>query len=485
MLHADHEIVSEALTAISKEVMRQNELGLARAEAAVDFDGVGSMPERMHRVLSALSEGLRCLGLRPDMAALGVFPFVDRRSGDPRPALLFYSDQQGGADIRYGRRYVFQVDVRSQVSAPEEQVLQAFAADMNELCARIQPGRRWDLIAAPYYVRQWSNKGEFDVDQQIFSRFYHCGSLLAPTWPWLSSQTTSEPFIQRLVLLAGVPGGAHNAMAVERHAPALDSGIRCALGAFLSSAGINAEENAILFAQRVAAHSLLRAHEIANETRFLLDQQRQLQFALGPGNRPQDAADLIVSFRKRFEWLLENVNRLQGTGADAGLETLDWRQMIDLWWRDRSWEQHGPMLRHRDHVGAEMYINFDKVASDIYLSFVPAYFDRLLDILSRNVFDSWEGWDGPKVIELSAEQRNGSVVLFYRSTGEPIDPEKLPRLFREVVSSKKGRSRGTGLWAIGLAFSSHGLPYPIVHNLEDMRGTTGVQFEIVFPVARH
>jgi hypothetical protein len=491
------DFAGNTLNAINKEMMRLNELGLARANAAVDFDGVGTMPERMDRMLSALAEGLACLGISPVMATLGIFPVIDRSK--TIPAMLFYSHQGGSDDSTFGRRYAFQHEARPQsYRLNDEEILTAFVGQLRDLVGKTSEGRgvALDIVAAPYYVR--SSGSDFNIEDHIFSRFYYCGPLSTPTWPWLGSpQVEGREFLQKLVLYLLVPRANDSQAIVDRHGAILDSCVRNALGAFLSSAGVNAEENSILFAQRVACHSLLRAHEIANETRELLAIQLDLQDAFSTKVSDGDKQKILMSFRESFERLLEDVNRLQGTGEDASLKPIDWRRVIELWCRARKWraDANGVLVRHslghneQFMTGAELRLDFTGVAAGVSLLFVPAYLDRVLDILTRNIADAWKPipekrpeWSGPKIIEISARQRNGSLVLVCRSTGPKIPPTRIQRLFREVVKSDTP-GKGTGLWALGLAFCSHGLPYPVIRNLDEWEGSTGIEIEMTFPVA--
>ena len=470
--HVATDTVGNALIAINKEMMRQNEIRLAYSNVAVDFDGVGTMPERMDRMFLAIATGLEKLDLKPSMAALGAFPILDR-SDTVRRALLFHSNLDEKDPARYGRRYAFPLEAQMQSQATDDEILNTFVEQLRDVLKGKGTSSRdeFDVIAAPYFVRPWSgSSSQFEVEDQVFSKFSYCGSSLAPTWPWLA-EVSAQPFVQRLVLLLLIPKRPINRAAFERHAPVLDAGFRYALGAFLSSAGVNADENTILFAQRVAAQSVLRAHEIANLTRFLLQQQNTLDEMMSEGASDSETALVIQSFRKRFEWLLEVINRLQDTGSDANLETLNWRQIIESWSQDRRW-QAGPngQLVHSEIRGAELRLNFTEVESNIYLSFVPVYFDRLLDILQRNTFDAWQinengnnnKWQGPKIIEINTRQKNGSyVVLTYRSTGPEIDPEKIQRLFREVIEDLINRespeARASGVWAL----HSVRMDYPI------------------------
>jgi hypothetical protein len=484
------DIVGDVLAAVNKEMMRQNELRLAQSNVAVDFDGVGTMPERLDRLFLAISSGLSCLNLKPALIALGAFPIFDR-SETVRSAILFYSTLNEGDPTRYGRRFAFQSDARSQLQTSDGELLDAFAEQLRSVLKASSPGAL-DILAATYFVRPWVNSGSlFDVQRQVLCEFHSCGSLSAPTWPWIAA-TSGQSFVQRLVFFLVIPGDSATRSSFELHKTVLNGAFRFALGAFLSSAGVNADENTILFAQRVAAQSVLRAHEIANLTRFLLKQQNTLDQLMSDNAPPNDIAVVIQTFRKRFDWLLEVTNRLQETGSDANLEVLNWRKIIEQWSQDRQWRSEGDgRMRHSHIPGAELHLNFDQVKPNAYLSFIPAYFDRLLDILQRNTFDAWEvdektwqaKWSGPKVIRLTASQKNGSyIMLNYESTGPEIDPENVQRLFREVVESRKpGKSRGTGLWGLGLAFSSHGLPYPVARNIKGV----GVEFVMAFPLVEN
>jgi hypothetical protein len=112
------DLCGKALNAINEEFMRQNELGLAQGAAKVDFDGVGTMPERMHRMILALARGFECLSLSPSLCALGVFPIEDR-TDKTRRALLFYSNVADGNTAKYGRKYAFEGEARPR-SHPSE-----------------------------------------------------------------------------------------------------------------------------------------------------------------------------------------------------------------------------------------------------------------------------------------------------------------------------------------------------------------------------
>lgn len=487
------DLCGQALNAINEEFMRQNELGLAQTATKVDFDGVGTMPERMHRMLLALSSGFDRLGLNPSLCALGVFPILDRDK--TRPALLFYSNVAEGSAAKYGRKYAFEGEARARTRDLELEILGAFSVQLKELCraAGLDAGRAYEIVAAPYYVKPSSIAG-FSVDDVVFCKFYYCGTLADPKWPWYGSDVAPENPLQQLVLFALVPAKPSNRTAVDKHRGILDLAFRNALGAFLSSAGVSAEEKSILIAQRVAAHSLLRAHEIANETRNLTSLDTKLSLAKLRNAPPAELAEIITAFGARFKQLQSAVRRLQGKGTDTDLMKIDWRDVVDQWCEARNFVRSGSatfvlaenLTDDEAHIrGMQIHLSFGGVAGNVYLCFVPAYLDRILELLYRNVVEAWKtsNWQGPKLIELAARRSNGSNFIFsFRSTGPEIEKTKLPRLFREVVGSDETPGRGTGLWSLGLAFSSHGLSYPVARNLDDISGTTGVEIEMAFPL---
>ena len=82
--------VTRMLRAINSQVMRSNELSLARSHTIVDFDSVGTTAERMDAMLSAICEGLKTVGLAPTAAGLGIFPGADD-DGNKYGTLLYYS----------------------------------------------------------------------------------------------------------------------------------------------------------------------------------------------------------------------------------------------------------------------------------------------------------------------------------------------------------------------------------------------------------
>ncbi len=113
------------------------------------------------------------------------------------------------------------------------------------------------------------------------------------------------------------------------------------------------------------------------------------------------------------------------------------------------------------------------------------YFSKLLDNLYRNARRFWVDDQGSKKLQnisITARAENGSaMVLEYGNEGREVPAEMLPKLFRVPVSSRMGDVKnGLGLWAVGMALNSNGIPYPRVRNVKG----TGPLFIFEFPIHR-
>ena len=260
------DLSGQALNAINEEFMRQNELGLA--QSATKSISTASAP--------CLNECIECR-LRSQAASL-VSTCVRRcvhwasfrywTGTQPGRRYCFIPSVAEAPDAKYGRRICVRRRGPPSYARPRtgnsQRFLLAIEGTVQE--HRAEPATRLTKLSQLRITSSPTPLRDFASTTSYFASSTIVALSAAPNWPWYGSGVAPGNPLQQLVSFALVPARPDNRAAVEKHKAILDLAFRNALGAFLSSAGVSAEENSILIAQRVAAHSLLRAHEIANET---------------------------------------------------------------------------------------------------------------------------------------------------------------------------------------------------------------------------
>lgn len=477
------------LDRVNSQIMRSNEMDLARSRAIVDFSSAGSLPDRVAGLGRSFAEGFRILGSEMIGFSMAAFPKAgDMLQGDQIVTTL-------GGESPPHRSIILPRDDEYIASLTRSNLLKRLeragerAADYDDFA--------WvELI---YFVREADalNEEEFNVESAVEARWKTLGPSVEGDiwWP------PCEQFLQRLSFILVFKREGFDEF-FRAYGNGLEPLVKHQVGAFLSTLGLSTDEASNLHTQRVAAHVLLRSHELANDFRFLNVTDGIVARVLEGRKLTTDDQDALRELSVRLKRALSNCSAIIGGDGESPMTTPTfWRTAFDGWLvgshvvEDPRNVGQGPWRgipgRARTPVEWEFSLKTNDALDLNMIPFGEYYFGKLLDNLLRNAQDRYIEWTDrpakPLKVQLSVSADNGDLVMKVSNSGPPIRPELLYKLFRTRLSdadrAKAGqasKSGGYGLWSLGLALRSNGLSLPQIENTAH-----GPVFTFRFPVVKH
>lgn len=490
----------QACDAVSEEIMRQNEYALITYDAAVDFDESGALAERVERLIEGLKKGFRKAGVEILSANFAVLPFKSADGINKQGILVTTNENQTTMATKYEQR-LFPTDI-----VDVRDFLKACLQDVHEKEAANIKDDKISYLQMPYFVKKktdqdWSKLDSldvFDVNDWVFGDLsYYDESSEQTTWPELidTSDRVYGGFAQRMVFTFATSGGDSARKLAENEI--FKSRIRHLVGAFLSTIGSSVDELAIKHARHQAAYSVLRSHEISNKLRSAGTLQKAIEKVLrSQGSSPielQGAVEELAQYRET----LPEIEKLWNTFVGGNIfdrESVPFITAISKWlkanynresrsenkdtWRINTFKSKNSATQHSFVV---------RIAGEVLdenprVKFYVPYITRILSNLVDNSLCAWQ--NAPKAVgggnmpalelDIFFDEKKYYLELEFRDNGPGIDRKHIPMLFRQRIVNDDNRSdeyvnsfggHGIGLWALGMALTSFGHPYPEVGNI--------------------
>jgi hypothetical protein len=479
----------QILDAINLEIMRSNEHELGTSEAIVDFETMGQFPERIGGLFAALRHGLRKAQVEVLGVTLLIMPYR-METGTTDPQMVLWSCVK---EARWGAKFSGD-DKRACQKA-----IDAACKEANVQCS----GPDAHVIQVPYFVKAPDTtylKEAYPVERLVFKTPFRYHTDSPEGCSWIQSHGPSD-YTQRF-LFTFVCKAPEQAITEIFFA---DDGayISHLIGAFFSWVGVAADEVTRFQVERMASFQLLRTHQLGNklaEIFFKFEQEnfeilereiknpspeslRKIRKVLNDHRKDiDDLRDKIGQFsqvastvgakRGEFNWYVEFVHILDTLGAqstDGGLSYL------------AEGSTRFPSSTRFDLSGIQ------PETKNAHINFSKYHFPELIENLYKNAKRVWElpqnetyRKDHPQqTFRISSKLVNGNMELVFANEGPEISESLRPRLFKQPVPKEAHASagNGVGLWALGMAFSTFGLPLPKVENIPEF----GPSFIFTFP----
>jgi hypothetical protein len=476
------------LDSINLEIMRTNEHELGTTQAVVDFETMGQFPERIGGLFTALTAGLKKAGI--EMLGITLLILQSRtEAGTSDPLVVLWNARKGP---RWASKFAGD-DKRAAQKAVDAACLEAA-----EDCA----GPDHHIVQVPYFVKAPDgpySAANYPIETLIY-RVPHAYQIAAPDLTWLAEHPVSN-YTQRFLFTFVCKGPADAA----NHVFFADDGAYLShlMGAFFSWVGVAADEVTRFQVERIASFQLLRSHQLGNKLAeiFFKFERENLEILEEEGRNPtpesirkirrvlndhkrdiDDLRDKISQFsqvastfgakRGEFSWYPEFVHILETFGA----ETVDGGVIYTV---ESSTRWSSASLFDLSGIRPETVnaqINFSKY-----------HFPELIENLYKNAKRVWElpqnedlrRGASHQVFRVFSKMINGNMELAFANNGPEISDSLRSRLFRQPVPKEAQASagNGVGLWALGMAFTTFGLPLPRVENTPEF----GPSFIFTFP----
>lgn len=477
------------LDSINLEIMRSNEHELGTSEAVVDFETMGKFPERIGGLFDALREGLKRAQVEILGVTLLVLPYrLD--AGTTDPLIVLWSAAKGA---RWGTKFLGD-DKRACQKAVDGACKEA-----NVECS----GPESHIVQVPYFVKApgtYYAKEAYPVESLVFKNPYRYQTESPDGCAWIHSHGSSD-YVQRF-LFTFVCKAPEQAVTDVFFA---DDGtyISHLIGAFFSWVGVAADEVTRFQVERIASFQLLRSHQLGNKLAeiFFKFERENLEILDEEGRNPtpesikkirrvlndhrrdiDDLRDKIGQFsqvastfgakRGEFNWYVEFVHILETLGAKSADGGLTYVVEGSTRWSSAT---------HFDLSGIE------PVTKNAHINFSKYHFPELIENLYKNAKRVWELPQNEsyrknqpsQTFRIISKLVNGNMELAFANQGPEISESLRSRLFKQPVPKEAQASagNGVGLWALGMAFTTFGLPLPRVENIPDF----GPSFIFTFP----
>jgi hypothetical protein len=479
----------QILDAINLEIMRSNEHELGTSEAVVDFETMGQFPERIGGLFAALRQGLKKAQVEVLGVTLLIMPYR-METGTTDPLMVLWSCAK---EARWSAKFSGD-DKRACQKA-----IDAACKEGNIQCS----GPEAHVVQVPYFVKAPGTsylKEAYPVESLVFKTPFRYHTDSPEGCSWIQSHGPSD-YTQRF-LFTFVCKSPEQAITEIFFA---DDGayISHLIGAFFSWVGVAADEVTRFQVERIASFQLLRSHQLGNklaeiffkferENLEILDQEgrnptpesiKKIRRVLNDHRRDiDDLRDKIGQFsqvastfgakRGDFNWYVEFVHILETLGArstDGG--STYYVEGSTRWSTATQFDLSGIQPETKT-----AHINFSKY-----------HFPELIENLYKNAKRVWELPQHEsyrkgrpcQIFRISSKFVNGNMELAFANQGPEISDSLRARLFRQPVPKEAQASagNGVGLWALGMAFSTFGLPLPRVENIPEF----GPSFMFTFP----
>jgi hypothetical protein len=479
----------QILDSINLEIMRSNEHELGTSEAVVNFETMGQFPERIGGLFAALREGLKSAQVDIKGVTLLILPYRIE-AGTTEPLIVLWSGAKGS---RWASKFVGD-DKRACEKAVDAACREANVKNS---------GPEAHVVQVPYFVKapgaEYTGQA-YPVESLVFRNPYRYHTESPESCVWINSHSGSD-YVQRF-LFTFVCNAPENAI---REVFFADEGayISHLIGAFFSWVGVAADEVTRFQVERIASFQLLRSHQLGNKLAeiFFKFERENLEVLDEEGRNPtpesikkirrvlndhrrdiEDLRDKVGQFsqvastfgakRSEFNWYAEFVHILETLGARSADDGLTYSVEGSTRWSSATLF---------DLSGIE------RETKNAHITFSKYHFPELIENLYKNAKRVWELPQNEfsrknqpyQTFRVISKLTNGNMELAFANQGPEISDSLRTRLFRQPVPKEAQASAGNGigLWALGMAFSTFGLPLPRVENIPEF----GPSFIFTFP----
>jgi hypothetical protein len=479
----------QILDAINLEIMRSNEHELGMSEAVVDFETMGQFPERIGGLFAAVRHGLK----RAQVEVLGVTLLImpyRMETGTTDPLMVLWSCVK---EARWGTKFSGD-DKRACQKA-----IDAACKEANVQCS----GPEAHVVQVPYFVKAPGTtylKEAYPVESLVFKTPFRYHTDAPEGCSWIQSHGLSD-YTQRF-LFTFVCKAPEQAITEIFFA---DDGayISHLIGAFFSWVGVAADEVTRFQVERIASFQLLRTHQLGNKLAeiFFKFERENLEVLNEEGRHPtpesiKKVRRVLNDHRRDIEDLRDKIGQFSQLASTFGARRAEFK-----WYAE--FIHILETLGGRSMDGSSTYLvegatrwastslfdltDIEPETKRAYITFSRYHFPELIENLYKNAKRVWElpqnesyrKNSSQQTFRIAAKLVNSHMELMFANQGPEISESLRSRLFKQPVPKEAQASagNGVGLWALGMAFKTFGLPLPRVENIAEF----GPGFIFSFP----
>lgn len=469
----------QILDSINLEIMRSNEHELGTSEAVVNFETMGQFPERIGGLFGALTAGLK----KAQIEILGVTLLVlpsRIETGTTEPLVVLWSAARGA---RWATKFVGD-DKRACQKAVDGACTEA-----NIQCS----GPEAHIVQVPYFVKASGAsypKEAYPVESLVFRNPYRYHSESPDGCAWINSHSCTD-YVQRFLFtfVCKAPEDSVNAVFFA------DDGayISHLIGAFFSWVGVAADEVTRFQVERIASFQLLRSHQLGNKLAeiFFKFERENLEILDEEGRNPTPESirkirRVLNDHRRDIDDLRDKIGQFSQVASTFGAKRTDFNwfaEFIHILETLGARSDHGSstyVIESSTRWSSASHFDLSGIApgtKSAYINFSKYHFPELIENLYKNAKRVWElpqneGYRKGQPYQnfrIIAKTVNGNMELAFANQGPEISDSLRSRLFRQPVPKEAQASagNGVGLWALGMAFTTFGLPLPRVENIPE------------------
>jgi len=479
----------QILDSINLEIMRSNEHELGTSEAVVNFETMGQFPERIGGLFAALREGLKQAQVEILGVTLLILPYRMETS-TTEPLMVLWNCAKGA---RWGIKFVGDDKRACQKS------VDGACKEANVECS----GQEAHVVQVPYFVKAPDlnySKEAYPVESLVFKKPYRYQTGSPEGCAWIDSHGPSD-YVQRF-LFTFVCRASEQAVTEVFFA---DEGayVSHLIGAFFSWVGVAADEVTRFQVERIASFQLLRSHQLGNKLAeiFFKFERENLEVLDEEGRNPTPESikrirRVLNDHRRDIEDLRDKVGQFSQVASTFGAKRIDFNWYVEF-------VHILETLGARSTDGGLTYsvegstrwssaTQFDlsgiePATKTAHITFSRYHFPELIENLYKNAKRVWELPQNEsyrknhpqQIFRVISKLVNGNMELMFANQGPELSDSLRSRLFRQPVPKEAQASagNGVGLWALGMAFTTFGLPLPRVENIPEF----GPSFIFTFP----